>query len=232
MPKLWTLEQPSISRPARLARAATARAQQAGTKACGQRYLNPEQGRTRRPRNRHGARPPSIEQQARRAPALPRRLTLATNSPGCKCSFRQAARPTRLGSPPGCVACPGLRARAQRLAFNVEEKATRRGNYESARTTFSSTASSASRSTRRTSPSGWSKPRSSSASSTRASPGRSSTTCSTSRSTARSRSRPPPSASTSTKLGGPGRAGQPQPRALDPPPRLPRRLARSAGQGG
>ena len=34
------------------------------------------------------------------------------------------------------------------------------------------------------------------------------------------------------ELGGPGRSLQPQPRPLDPPPRLPRRLARPAGQGG
>ena len=34
------------------------------------------------------------------------------------------------------------------------------------------------------------------------------------------------------ELGGPGRPGQPQSRPLDPPPCLPRRLARPAGQGG
>ena len=34
------------------------------------------------------------------------------------------------------------------------------------------------------------------------------------------------------ELGGPGRPRQPQPRPLAPPPRLPRRLARPAGQGG
>ena len=42
----------------------------------------------------------------------------------------------------------------------------------------------------------------------------------------------PPRRAHQRELGGPGRSLQPQPRPLDPPPRLPRRLARPAGQGG
>ena len=127
---------------------------------------------------------------------------------------------------------PGLRE--QDLGFNSWiRKRPAEGTTSLAPTTCSSTASSASPSTRRTSGSGSSRPRSSSRF---VDQGLSQEELDDLLDLAVSGEIAEPSSAPrrahQRELGGPGRSLQPQPRPLDPPPRLPRRLARPAGQGG